>query len=265
MIRRPPRSTLFPYTTLFRSNQAMANGGIVEVSTENVSVNAEDGLSLEDGKYVKISIEDQGIGIPEADLPKIFDPYFTTKQTGSGLGLAICYSIVDKHGGHISAESGIGVGTALHIYLPASLKEAFIAEESKEENMPIMGEGSVLLMDDEQIVRDIAGDMIRDFGYSVAVAVSGSETIELYRSAMESGHKFDAVILDLTIAGGMGGKETIQRLKEIDSEVKAIVSSGYSNNPAMTDFRKYGFKGVIAKPYKAVELSEALHKVIAGV
>jgi two-component system cell cycle sensor histidine kinase/response regulator CckA len=248
---------------VINADQAMASGGIVEVRAENMTVKAEYGLPVKEGEYVKISIEDHGIGIPEDDLPKIFDPYFTTKKRGSGLGLSTSYFIVRNHDGHITAESQVGIGTTVHIYLPASPEGTLVVEE-KEEGKPIMAVGRILVMDDEELVREVASDMLTNIGYEVVTAADGAEAISLYKEAMESGNPFDAVIIDLTIPGGMGGKETIQKLIEMDPEAKAIVSSGYSNHAMMADFEKYGFKGVIAKPYKARELSEILHTVIAG-
>jgi PAS domain S-box-containing protein len=248
---------------VINADQAMASGGIVKVRAENMIIKAEYGLPVKEGEYVKISIEDHGIGIPEDDLPKIFDPYFTTKKRGSGLGLSTSYFIVRNHDGHITAESQMGVGTTFHIYLPASPEEVLVVEE-KEEGKPIMGVGRILVMDDEELVREVVSDMLTNVGYEVITAVDGAEAISLYKEAMESGNPFGAVIMDLTIPGGMGGKETIQKLIEMDSEAKVIVSSGYSNHAVMADFEKYGFKGVIAKPYKTRELSEILRRVIAG-
>ena len=248
---------------IINADQVMASGGTVKVSAENMTVGTEHGLPLTDGEYVKISIEDHGIGIPEAELPKIFDPFFTTKQAGSGLGLATSYSIVEKHDGHITVESGLGVGTTFHIYIPAA-PEQVLTQEKREEKKPITGEGKILVMDDEKHVRDLAAEMLSSLGYRVTTAIDGAEAIELYKNSRYSGNPFDAVILDLTVPGGMGGKEAVQKLMEIAPEVKAIVSSGYSNDPVLSDFRQYGFEGAIAKPYKTRELSVLLHKAIIG-
>jgi len=244
------------------ADQAMPAGGTIKVKAENTKISEENNLPLKTGEYVKITIEDQGVGIPKEHLPKIFDPYFTTKQKGSGLGLATAYSIIKRHDGYINAESELGAGTRFFIYLPASRRE-ISAEMTKEEG-PIFGKGKVLLMDDEEVVREVAGEMLNYLGYEVKFAREGTEAISLYKKAKEAGEPFDVVILDLTIPGGMGGKEAIEKLLGVDPEVKVIVSSGYSNDPIMADFRRYGFKGVVAKPYKLEELSKELHRIIVS-
>ena len=246
---------------IVNADQAMPEGGIVEVRAENIAVGSEDALPVKGGKYVKISIEDHGVGIAKEHLPKIFDPYFTTKQKGSGLGLATSYSIVRNHDGHIMADSKVGVGTTFFIYLPASSQE-MPAEEAQNEKDPAMGKGRILIMDDEELIRELAGNTLSNVGYAVAVATEGVEAIELYKNAKASDQPFDLVILDLTVPGGLGGKEAIQELIQLDPEVKAIASSGYSNDPVIADFRKFGFSGAIAKPYRAEELSRIIHEVM---
>ncbi|CAD7773330.1 MAG: Sensor histidine kinase RcsC [Candidatus Methanoperedenaceae archaeon GB37] len=236
--------------------QSMPEGGRIKLTAENVTVSEGE----KKGRYVKISIVDQGIGIPKEHLPKIFEPYFTTKQKGSGLGLAIVYSIIKKHDGYIEVETELGVGTTFKVYLPASLKNVFMRKGLKEKIQT--GKGKILVMDDEELVRKVIGEMLVFLGYEVEFAKEGIEAIELYKKAKAQGQPFDVIIMDLTIPIGMGGKETINKLLEIDPTVKAIVSSGYSTDPVMTEFTKYGFKGFIIKPFKIKELGEVLYRVI---
>lgn len=244
---------------IINADEAMPEGGIIQVKAENVVINTGN-TPLEAGAYVKVSISDQGIGIPEQYVTKIFDPYFTTKQKGSGLGLATAYSIIRQHNGYCDVESEVGVGTTVHVWLPALRKQWKKREEKPQEI--VRGTGKILVIDDEEIVRDTARDVLHYVGYEVEVARNGEEALFLYQKALNAGTPFHAVIADLTIPGGMGGKETIQNLLEIDPDVKAIVSSGYSDDPVMAAFRKYGFCGVVVKPYTVGELSKTLHKVL---
>ena len=208
-----------------------------------------------------ISFKDHGIGIPKKHLHQIFDPYFTTKQEGSGLGLANVYSIVRNHGGYITVDSVLGVETAFTIYLPV-LSAGKIKAKAPGGKPAVAGKGKVLIMDDEQDVRDVVGAMLNRIGYNVDFAGDGGKAVELYKKAGKSKKPFDVVIMDLTIAGGISGKEAIKQFKKIDPEVKAIVSSGYSNDPVMVRYKRYGFKGVLAKPYEIKELNRVLAKVI---
>jgi PAS domain S-box-containing protein len=248
------------HNLVINAQQAMPEGGTITISAENVVVGVKEMVPLNEGRYVKITIEDNGTGIPEEHISKVFDPYFSTKAKGSGLGLSITYSIIKSHDGLISVKSEIGVGTTFFIYFPASNQEILIEKETKENT--VSGMGKILIMDDEELVRDVAADMLSFVGYQTELACDGLEAIELYKKAREAGQPFDAVIMDLTIPGGMGGKQAIGKLLEIDPEVKAVVSSGYGNDPIMSDFRQYGFSGFLPKPYKIEELSKALHKVI---
>jgi signal transduction histidine kinase/CheY-like chemotaxis protein len=245
---------------LINADQAMPEGGTVQVQAENVVISSDCEVPLNPGRYIQISVEDQGIGIPKQYLTKIFDPYFTTKQEGSGLGLATSYSIIKNHGGCITVESHVGVGTMFHVYLPASAKQ--LKTEKEEKDTLVGGKGRVLLMDDEESILEVTGEVLTYLGYEVEVARDGLEALELYKKAKTLKTPFDAVIIDLTIRGKMGGRETIQHLLKIDPSAKAIVSSGYSDDPVMANYRDYGFKGVVSKPYTIKELSEALREVL---
>jgi PAS domain S-box-containing protein len=240
--------------------QAMPQGGTIEITGENIKVGKHGRLPLETGNYVKVSIKDKGVGIPKEYLQKIFDPYFTTKQKGSGLGLATVYSIIKKHNGLISAESRLGEGSTFHVYLPASDQK--IMQQPKEIRELLSGKGKILVMDDEAMVREVLGMMLLTLGYEAKFAKDGVEAIELFSQAQGSADPFAAVILDLTVPGGMGGREAMAKLLKIDPQVKAMVSSGYFDDPIMADFQKYGFAGVIAKPYKVAELGKVLNKVL---
>jgi PAS domain S-box-containing protein len=247
---------------VLNAKEAMPAGGTVTVEANNIELGAKDNLPLKEGRYLHLAFTDQGTGIPTEDLPKIFDPYFTTKgmnsRKGQGLGLAICHSIIMKHEGLITVESQSGKGATFHIYLPAA-----------EQSVPaITGEGgqvpdrrTILFMDDEARVRDISGQILESLGYRVELAKNGEEAIEAFTKARESGRSFHAVILDLTVKEGIGGKEALQRLKGIDPGIKAIVSSGYADDPIMKDFEKYGFAKAIAKPYTIEEIQKLLAKL----
>lgn len=244
---------------IMNADQSMPEGGIIQVRAENVIIE-ENSPPLKRGSYIKISITDQGIGIPEAHLQRIFDPYFTTKQKGSGLGLSTSFAIVKNHGGHIAVESDLGSGSTFEVYLPASEGKGEGREEEPEKLKG--GKGKILLMDDEECILEVASEVLEYLGYTVVTAKDGTEAVDTYRKALGSGEPFDAVIMDLTIPGGMGGKEAVENLREIDPHVKAIVSSGYSDDPVTVQYKEYGFCGVVMKPYTVQELSETLHTVL---
>ncbi len=240
--------------------QAMPQGGTIRLHARNATLEALSGLPLEAGRYVKISLQDEGLGIPREHLAKIFDPYFTTKHQGSGLGLSMTYTTINAHDGHIAVESEMGKGTTFRIYMPASHEE-LVESEDREARLK-KGAGNILVMDDDEAIRQVTEKILMELGYEVCCASDGAETIALYQDAARSGRPFDAVIMDLTIPGGMGGKEAIQELLSIDPQVTAIVSSGYSNDPIMSDFKKFGFRGVATKPYSIEKLSWVLHDVL---
>jgi len=247
---------------VINADQAMPDGGVISVTAENVTINASDLLPLPAGRYILIAIQDQGEGISPHNLAKIFDPYFTTKERGSGLGLATVYSIIKRHQGHLEVESTEGAGTVFRLYLPASDKEIEPVQNAGTETNPRGGSGRILIMDDEEIIREIAREILNHLGYEVEVCGDGKSALELYRVALNSGHRFDAVIMDLTIQGGMGGKETMIALLGIDPAVKGIVSSGYNNDPILAHFREFGFSGMVSKPYTVRELQETLQELV---
>jgi|GEM_PF-719859 len=241
--------------------QAMPHGGTITISVKNKEVREGDLPGLEPGSYVEMSIQDQGHGIDAEDMAKIFDPYFTTKPTGSGLGLATSYAVVRNHGGIITVESKPGEGALFRIYLPATTEQPFEAEEERLSSSA--AQGRVLIMDDEESIRSLLCDLLAMLGYEPAASKDGTECLEIYAAALQSGARFDLVILDLTIPGGMGGEETMRGLLEIDPEVTAIVSSGYADAPIMSNYKDYGFSGVIKKPYDVPELCAVIEKVLA--
>ena len=247
---------------VINSKQAMPQGGMLNVSAENVSGDTLDNSLLTHGKYVRISVEDIGIGMSKDILSHIFDPYFTTKQEGSGLGLASSYSIIKNHGGLITVRSELGVGTRFQIYLPASSK--IITEKKGGEYKPITGNGKILIMDDDAGIRDMMSHTLSFIGYDVKCAKDGVETIKLYNESKRKGKPFDVIIMDLTIPGLMGGEETIKKLREKDLETKVIVSSGYSNNKIMANYKEYGFNGILSKPFEIHRMSEVIQTVING-
>jgi CheY-like chemotaxis protein len=238
----------------------MPEGGSIRVACQNIDVSEDAGLPISEGRYVKITIMDQGCGISEEHLSRVFDPYFSTKQAGSGLGLTTAYSIVSNHGGLITVDSELGRGSAFYIYLPATDRESVVETESTIST--VLGEGRILLMDDEEQIRNLAGELLVELGYDVTLAEDGSEAVEIYVKAEESSRPFDAVILDLTVPGGMGGRETIKNLLDFDPDVSAIVSSGYSTDPILADHERFGFKAVLPKPYDGKALSTVLGQVI---
>ena len=243
------------------AQQAMPEGGTIMIR----GINLPDGSSeipspLTPGQYVRIAFTDDGIGIPGEHLPNIFDPYFSTKHKGDGLGLASTYSIIKNHNGYVSVESDVGIGTTFLFYLPATPMETVVSPERA--SSPMNGHGRILIMDDEEDIRNLCQDLLTELGYQVVGAADGEEAIERYQQASRAGQPFDLVLLDLTIPGGMGGKETVQRLKELDPKVKAIVASGYSADPVMADHKAYGFFGVLEKPFDFVALAGILGQII---
>jgi len=247
---------------VINATQAMPNGGTLRITASNERVLAGAHPVLAEGAYVRITVADTGAGIAPEHLGKIFDPYFTTKLHGHGLGLATVFSIIRRHQGHIEVSSVIGEGTKFTIWLPAA--KVSIAKQSPPKVFSAgASKGRVLFMDDEEPILKMAEKLMRRMGFEVESVVDGQAAVDRYRKAKEEGRPFTVVVMDLTIPGGMGGKEAISVLRQIDPKVKAIVSSGYSSDLAMSDFRKHGFRGMVAKPYDISELSSVIKGVIA--
>ena len=245
---------------IINSNQALPTGGFIYIRTQNTQIDETTITPLPSGRYIMISIEDQGLGIPKNHLSHIFEPFFTTKQQGSGLGLATSYSIIKKHGGHITVESEINKGTTFRIYLPATFKTYDIIEHEKGSFH--QGNGKILIMDDQQAILKMIERILNRMGYDTHCVTDGVQAIEIYRKAYLSGKPFDLVILDLTVPGGMGGAKTISELLKIDPDVRAIVSSGYSNDPIMANYKDYGFCGIVPKPYTKNQLAILLNQIL---
>jgi PAS domain S-box-containing protein len=249
------------------ADQAMPNGGTLRVSCDNFTYHSDTAPNVPDllpGDYIRIAIRDEGVGIPENCLKRIFDPYFTTKPKGNGLGLATTYSIIKNHNGLICVDSQIHFGSTFTLYLPASQHQEIPVEPPRQLNQVISGTGRILIVDDEEAIRTLVEFTLERLGYQVTQAESALEGVDIYRQKLEVGERFDAVILDLTLPGGMGGKEALKKLIEIDPTVNAIVSSGYALDATMSRYQDYGFRGVIAKPYEAAELGKIVHEVIAS-
>jgi len=243
---------------IINAKNAMPEGGTITVSCRNIdNIRNENTPLSENNKYIKITVTDTGVGIPATVLDKIFEPYFTTKPHGSGLGLALTFSIIVRHHGHVTAKSEVGVGSSFFIYLPASDKGLSLPADTESDPPTQVKKLRVMVMDDEEMVRDIAESMLTNLGHQVILAENGTEAVQLFREAKEP---IDLVIMDLTIPGGMGGKEAVQGILALDSTAKVLVSSGYSEDPVMANFRDYGFSGAMVKPYTLEELSQTINK-----
>ncbi len=248
------------HNLIINADQAMPGGGTITLHGENTALPPDNAYALPAGDYIRLAVQDRGVGIRADHLKKVFDPYFTTKQKGSGLGLAVAYSVVTKHDGQLTVESQLGEGTTFTVLLPAS--DGPREKVADQEHGVAGGSGVVLVMDDEDFIRDLAARMLTKMGYRVSVAANGQEALDLYRQAQADGEPFDAVILDLTVPGAMGGKEAIEHLIDLDPGVRAIVSSGYANDPIMSNHQDYGFSGAVRKPYQMQDLSEVLKRVM---
>lgn len=241
--------------------EAMPSGGEIKIVCRNVGLEGQS--KLQAGRYVEVLFRDQGEGIPEEMLGRIFDPYFTTKEAGSGLGLAACYSIVEAHGGTLKVSSEVGRGTEFQMLLPATDAALKPKPKNSSKKLTLTG-GRVLILEDEEPVSRVLSRMLERLGLTCEVTAHGEATVEAYRKALEEGFPFRLVILDLTVPGGMGGQEAIKQLRQLDPGVKAIVSSGYSDGDVLAEYRKFGFQARLAKPYGMAQLKETIGEFLGG-
>ncbi len=253
--------------------QAMPHGGNLYITLKNIELVETETADLKQGRYIKITVQDEGCGMNNALLDRVFDPYFTTKETGSGLGLAVAYSIVKKHGGHINAASEPGNGTCFSVFLPACMEIKPKGNEKNADNLSSeqrsveshTGQGrtlKILIMDDDEAVQMVVGAMLGTIGFSSESAADGDQALNMYRKSLDNGDPFDAIIMDLTIPGGMGGKEAVKKVLLMDPNARVIVSSGYADDPVMANYAEYGFKGIITKPYTMGNLKNVMEDVL---
>lgn len=250
------------HNIVINATQAMPGGGILTVTAQNEALSDDNSFALPPGPYIRLTFADQGCGISDENLKRIFDPYFTTKSSGTGLGLATVYSIINRHGGYISASSEIGKGTTFTIYLPS------IGMLSNKHHTEVVAQsvgankgGAILVMDDEELIRDLTSSMLTHLGYEVVTCTNGEQAVKLYRASVEALSPFLTVIMDLTIPGGLGGKEAAEQILAEFPTACLVVSSGYSNDPILSNYQEYGFRGAIIKPYKISTLKEVIGSV----
>lgn len=244
---------------VINARDAMPDGGTITISCVNLEeITGENLPGADNGPFVRLTVSDTGCGIDRALMERIFEPYFTTKEAGNGLGLAICHSIISQHGGHITVESRRGAGSSFKIYLPAVPGVQATEPVAGDQDRTGHGGGHVLVMDDEELVREVTRSMLEDLGYTAVTVTEGREAVQVFRQHQEAGTPFDIVIMDLTVPGGMGGREAAVEILALDPQARLVVSSGYSNDPVMADCRKYGFAAALVKPYMVHELESVL-------
>jgi len=251
------------HNLVLNAMQAMPRGGVVSIGLENITVTASEqwrAVPVAPGDYVRLTVQDTGGGIDPQQLGRIFDPYYTTKEKAAGLGLAISYSIVRAHGGAITVDSRPGQGSRFDVYLPAASRPSIEEPQPSAEHRP----GRVLLMDDDVDVVEVTRDMLEMLGYVADTTSNGMSAIDRFRDAAASGSDFDAVVLDLTVPGGMGGAEAVRGIREIRPNVPVVVTSGYADNPVLAHFREYGFDGVLPKPFGLNDLARALDEAVVN-
>jgi len=247
---------------IINSDHAMPGGGLIRIGAENVLREQDSMSSPGEGRYVKLTVRDSGAGIPEAYLPRVFEPHFTTRKQGRGLGLASTYFIIKRHGGHIEVESNPGSGTTFHLYLPAS--ERRLRQRDDVEAGPVRGRGKILLVEGDREIREPVSEALALMGYDVHPAADGSEALALYVAEREADRPFDVVVMDLVAKCGMGAEETVKMLLASDPGAKVVLTSSSLGDPAVTDFRSRGFRAAITKPYRVEELNSALQALMAS-
>lgn len=248
---------------VINAKEAMPDAGHLYVTLENIETSGRLVPELSNGKYIKITMRDEGEGIPKEYIDRVFDPYFTTKEAGSGLGLATVFSVIHKHNGYIDINSAIDHGTTFTFYLPASDEQQLQKyTQTRTENLLSKRALSILVMDDEKPIREIISELLEKAGFSVETVEDGQQAIDRYSEKMAAGKPFDAVIMDLTIPGGMGGKEAVKSILAIDPRANVVVSSGYADDPIVANYTDYGFKGTAIKPYSINTLRETLVSVL---
>jgi two-component system, cell cycle sensor histidine kinase and response regulator CckA len=247
---------------IINAREAMPNGGTVRIAAHNIDLPEDSEVALPAGRYVKVQVTDNGNGIDSRSLARIFDPYFTTKPAASGLGLSIGYSVIKKHGGNLLLENTSAAGSTFSFYLPATDSDVSVPEPIPVNEVFKFNDQRVLVMDDEAAIRDLTSELLGTLGYAVTAVPDGAEALRTYQQAMRRGEAFHAVILDATIRGGMGGVATIERLRDLDPNVTAIICSGYSDEAALAEFLAYGFQAALAKPFTRHELANVLQRTI---
>lgn len=238
----------------------MPIGGNITVSAHNISLAEKEHPLLAKGNYVRISIKDSGIGIPKELLTRIFDPFFTSKTKGHGLGLATCYSIINRHDGCIDVYSEPGKGSVFHVYLPAA-KESIPDAENVFVKLH-KGNGTILVMDDEEVIRETISSMLSSLGYTVVCRENGKDAVDYVVSDLKANRVLSGMIFDLTVPGGMGGKDAVAQIRKLNTVIPVFVASGYADDPVMKNPAGYGFTASICKPFRQIELIEMLGKHI---
>jgi CheY-like chemotaxis protein len=247
---------------IINAQQAMPVGGTIELTARNITLAEKEHPNLKKGDYVKISIKDYGTGISKELLPRIFDPFFTTKTKGHGLGLATCYSILNRHDGCIDVESELEKGTTFEVYLPSST-ETVSSADGKTASMH-KGRGTFLIMDDEEVMQETISQMLKSFGYTVKCTADGQSAVDFFASETKANRPVTGMIFDLTVPGGMGGKEAIEKIRKLNTDIPAFVASGYAVDPIMKNPSEHGFTASICKPFRKSELSEMLNNFITA-